>query len=233
MKPIRIGLLVAVVVAIVLFFVLGYGEYLTLDYLKEQRDRVLQLYNDHPVLTILAFIAVYVLLTSLSIPSATGLTLLAGALFDLFVGVIVVAVASTCGATFAFLLARYFFRDVVQTKFSKQLGFINRGMDRDGIFYLFAIRVAPAIPYFVVNAAMGLTTIRLWPYFWVSGIGMLGATTVFVNAGSQLGRLESFSGILSPGLMLALLLLGIFPLAVKLLLRAFGKLNESENRGDL
>ncbi|MCY3885830.1 MAG: TVP38/TMEM64 family protein [Gammaproteobacteria bacterium] len=215
MKPVQITLLVALVVAVICFFALGLTEYFSLSYLQEQRMRILDFYRENPVVTILLFILVYVALTGLSIPSATALTLLAGAIFDLVVGVIVVSFASVVGASIAFAFARYLFRDLVRTKFSDQLDTINRGIEKDGAFYLFAIRLVPIIPYFVVNVAMSLTTIRLWTFFWVSCIGMLAGTTVFVNAGSQLGQLDSLSGILSPGLIGSLILLGIFPLLAK------------------
>lgn len=221
MKPIQITLLVALVVAVICFFVFGLTEYFSLSYLQEQRMRILDFYRENPVATILLFVLVYVALTGLSIPSATALTLLAGAIFDLVVGVIVVSFASVIGASIAFAFARYLFRDLVRTKFPEQLETINRGIEKDGAFYLFAIRLVPVIPYFVVNVAMSLTTLRLWTFFWVSCIGMLAATTVFVNAGSQLGQLESLSGILSPGLIASLILLGIFPLLAK---RALGYL---------
>ncbi|MCY4143303.1 MAG: VTT domain-containing protein [Gammaproteobacteria bacterium] len=215
MKPPQIILVLVVVSVVVLFFALDISDYFSLAYLQEQRAKLVEFYSENPVVTILLFALVYIGLTSLSIPSATGLTLLAGAIFDLVTGVIVVSIVSTVGAGLAFLLARYLFRDVVQNKFATQLGPINDGIDRDGIFYLFAIRLVPTIPYFVVNAAMGLTTIKFWSFVWVSQIGMLATTIVFVNAGSQLGQLESLSGILSPTLIVALVLLGIFPLVAK------------------
>lgn len=215
MKPPQIILVLVVVSVVVLFFALDISDYFSLAYLQEQRAKLVEFYVENPVVTILLFALVYIGLTSLSIPSATGLTLLAGAIFDLVTGVIVVSIVSTVGAGLAFLLARYLFRDVVQNKFATQLGPINDGIDRDGIFYLFAIRLVPTIPYFVVNAAMGLTTIKFWSFVWVSQIGMLATTIVFVNAGSQLGQLESLSGILSPTLIVALVLLGIFPLVAK------------------
>ncbi|MXW52579.1 MAG: TVP38/TMEM64 family protein [Gammaproteobacteria bacterium] len=215
MKPIQIALLVAVILVIVCFFAFGLTEYFSLSYLQEQRLRLVDFYRDNPAITILVFILLYVALTGLSIPSATGLTLLAGAIFDLVVGVLVVSVASVCGASIAFVIARYLFREPVRKKFPQQLATINKGIEKDGAFYLFAIRLVPVIPFFVTNVAMSLTTIKLWTFFWVSSIGMLAGTTVFVNAGSQLGQLESFSGILSPTLVGSLVLLGVFPLLAK------------------
>lgn len=215
MKPIQIAILVAIVLIVVCFFALGLAEYFSLSYLQEQRLRLVDFYRSNPVLTILVYVLLYIALTGLSIPSATGLTLLAGAIFDLAVGVAVVSVASVIGASIAFVIARYLFREPVRKKFPKQLATINKGIEKEGAFYLFAIRLVPIIPFFVTNVAMSLTTIRLWTFFWVSYIGMLAGTTVFVNAGSQLGQLESLSGILSPALIGSLALLGLFPLLAK------------------
>lgn len=215
MKPIQIILLAAVVIAVICFFAFGLTEYFSLSFLQEQRLRIVDFYRDNPAITILLFVLLYVALTGLSIPSATGLTLLAGAIFDLVVGVLVVSVASVCGASVAFVIARYLFREPVRKKFPEQFATINKGIEKDGAFYLFAIRLVPVIPFFVTNVAMSLTTIKLWTFFWVSYIGMLAATTVFVNAGSQLGQLESMSGILSPALIGSLVLLGVFPLVAK------------------
>lgn len=215
MKPIQIALLVALVAVIVCFFALGLTEYFSLSYLQEQRQKLLDFYHTNPAITILVFVLIYIALTGLSIPSATALTLLAGAIFDLVVGVIVVSISSVVGASIAFVFARYLFRDLVRRKFPEQLETINRGIEKDGAFYLFAVRLVPVIPYFVVNVAMSLTVIRLRTYFWVSYVGMIAATIVFVNAGSQLGQLESISGILSPTLIGSLALLAVFPLLVK------------------
>ena len=215
MKPIQIALLVAVILVVVCFFAFGLTEYFSLSYLQEQRLRLVDIYRDNPLITILVFVLLYIALTGLSIPSATGLTLLAGAIFDLVVGVAVVSVASVIGASIAFLIARYLLRDLVRRKYPEQLATINKGIEKDGAFYLFAIRLVPVIPFFVTNVAMSLTTLRLWPFFWVSYVGMLAGTTVFVNAGSQLGQLESISGILSPVLIGSLALLGLFPLLAK------------------
>ena len=228
MKPIQIILLAAVVIVVICFFAFGLTEYFSLSFLQEQRLRIVDFYRDNPAITILLFVLLYVALTGLSIPSATGLTLLAGAIFDLVVGVLVVSVSSVCGASIAFVIARYLFREPVRKKFPEQFATVNKGIEKDGAFYLFAIRLVPVIPFFVTNVAMSLTTIRLWTFFWVSYIGMLAATTVFVNAGSQLGQLESMSGILSPALIGSLVLLGIFPLVAKWTLNYVRRKRSSE-----
>ena len=148
-------------------------------------------------------------------PGAAVLTLVAGAIFDLWVGVVIVSFSSTIGASLAFLLARYLFRDFVQARFSKHLKPINDGVEKDGSFYLFALRLVPLFPFVVINVAMALTPLRLWTFYYVSQLGMLGGTFVYVNAGSQLGQLESLSGILSPVLIGSFVLLGLFPLIAK------------------
>jgi pyruvate/2-oxoglutarate dehydrogenase complex dihydrolipoamide dehydrogenase (E3) component/uncharacterized membrane protein YdjX (TVP38/TMEM64 family) len=154
-------------------------------------------------------------MTGLSIPGATVLTLLAGAIFGFWLGVVLVSFASSIGATVAFLLSRFVLRDWVQARFGPQLRRVNEGVAREGAFYLFTLRIVPAVPFFVINVAMAITPIRAWTFYWVSQIGMLGATLVYVNAGTQLARLESPAGILSPGLLGAFVLLGLFPFAAK------------------
>lgn len=204
-----------IVVCIVLFFVLPVNEYFSLEYLQQQRRAIIDLYLARPVLVIATYVAIYVLLTGLSIPSATLLTLIGGAVFGLTTGTIVILSASTVGAVFAFILARYVLRDYVQSKFSKYLEQVNRGIAKEGAFYLFGLRVAPIVPYFVVNFVMALTPIRLWTYYWVTQLGMLPATILYVNFGKELGQLQSLSGILSWSLILSLIALGLFPLIAK------------------
>ena len=143
------------------------------------------------------------------------MTLIAGAIFGLSVGLVLVSFASTIGASIAFVLARYLFRDLVQRRFESALKPINEGVEKEGAFYLFALRLVPAVPFFAINVGMGLTPIRLWTFYWVSQLGMLAGTAVYVNAGQQLGQLESLSGIVSPMLIGSFVLLGLFPLIAK------------------
>ena len=215
MKRNQIILLVVAIMAIVLFFVFNLHEIVTLENAQAQRESVLAFYQENPILMIAGFAFVYIAVTGLSLPGAAILTLVAGAIFDLLVGVVLVSFASTIGASLAFLLARYLFRDFVQRRFSKYLKPINDGVETDGAFYLFALRLVPLFPFVVINVAMALTPIRLWTFFFVSQIGMLAGTVVYVNAGSQLGQLDSITGILSPMLIGWFVLLGLFPLLAK------------------
>jgi len=200
------------------FFYFDLGQYLSLDYLKQQHQTITQFYADNTVLTITAFFAMYVLITALSLPGAVILTLAAGAIFGFWVGLVMVSFASTAGATLAFLFSRFLFRDTVQNKFGSYLGAINKGVEEEGAFYLFTLRLIPAVPFFVVNLLMGLTPIKTGVYALVSQIGMLPGTAVFINAGNQLSKIESLGDILSPSLIAAFALLGIFPIAAKKLI---------------
>ncbi|MCY3541244.1 MAG: TVP38/TMEM64 family protein [Gammaproteobacteria bacterium] len=211
----KLALAAAVIVCIGLFFFLPLNEYLSFEYIQRQRSAIVDLYLAYPILFIATYVAVYVVLTGLSIPSATLLTLIGGAVFGTVTGTVVVLSASTLGAICAFVLARYVLRDYVQEKFSKYLGQVNRGVAEEGAFYLFGLRVVPVVPYFVVNFVMALTPIRLWTYYWVTQLGMLPGTVLYVNSGKELGKLQSASGILSWTLILSLVALGLFPLVAK------------------
>ena len=229
MKRNRIILLVAIVALVVLFFALGLHRYVNLEFFQAQRALLLGFYDDHPVLTIVVFLVGYIAMAALSIPGATIVTLAAGAVFGLPLGLALVSFASSIGATLACLLARYLFRDAVQNRFAKFLRPINQGVERDGAFYLFAMRLVPAIPFFVINLVMGLTPIRLWTFYWVSQLGMLAGTAVYVNAGKEVGQLESLSGIVSPTLIASFILLGVFPLVAK---KALGLISKRFKKGE-
>lgn len=207
----RIGLLAVVVVAVVLFFALDLGRYLSVAYLKQSQEAFAALYREHPVAVPAGFFAVYVLMAALSLPGAAVLTIAAGALFGLAVGTVLVSFASSLGALLAFLGARFVLRDEVRRRFGPRLQEIDRGLQEDGAMYLFSLRLVPLVPFFVINLAMGLTRTRAWTFYWVSQLGMLAGTMVYVNAGTQLGQLESLRGILSPALLGSFLLLAIFP----------------------
>lgn len=213
--------LVAVVVGLIsCFFYFDLGQYLTLSYLKAQRAEFQTYFQDNPFLTSAIFMGLYITATALSLPGAALLTLAAGGLFGLLWGTIMVSFASTIGATLSFLTARFLLRDWVQEKFGEKLKAINRGVEEEGAFYLLTLRLVPAFPFFMINLLMGLTPIRTVVYFFVSQVGMFPGTVVYVNAGTQLGELESVSGILSPGLIFSFALLGIFPLVAKKLMNA-------------
>ena len=212
---VKLVIAVAIVVCIGLFFILPAHDYLSLEYLQQQRRAIIDLYLAHPVVFIATYVTIYVVLTGLSIPSATLLTLIGGAVFGLARGTIVILFASTTGAVCAFILARYVLRDYVQKKCGKYMHQINRGFTEEGAFYLFGLRVAPVVPYFVVNFVIALTPIRIWTYYWVTQLGMLPGTILYVNSGKEIGKLQSLSGILSWSLILSLVALGLFPLVAK------------------
>ena len=200
------------------FFVLDLGRFFTLEYVQSQREIFLSFYAEHQMLTIALYFVVYVIVTGLSLPGAAIMTLVGGGIFGLLIGTIVVSFASTIGATLAFLVSRFVLRDYVQQKFGDKLRAINQGIEKEGAFYLFTLRLIPIFPFFVINLVMGVTPIKTIQFFFVSQIGMLAGTIVYVNAGSQLASIDSLSGILSPSLLLSFALLGLFPLLAKKLI---------------
>jgi uncharacterized membrane protein YdjX (TVP38/TMEM64 family) len=211
----RLMLLLALAALIAGFFALGLQRYLTLDYLKAQQAAIAALFQAHPLVVAATYFAVYVAVTALSLPGAALLTLFGGAVFGLWWGTLIVSFASSIGATLAFLSSRFLFRDAVQRKFGDKLRALNAGVEREGAFYLFTLRLVPLFPFFVINLAMALTPIRTRTFYWVSQLGMLLGTIVYVNAGAQLARIESARGILSPTLLISFALLGLFPLVAK------------------
>jgi len=214
----KLLLLAALAALVAAFFLFDLGQYLTLDYVKSRQAAFDAFYADNPLLCILGYMAVYILVTALSLPGALVMTLAGGALLGFWAGLLAVSFASTIGATLAFLVSRFVLRDWVQGRFGGRLRPINAGVEREGAFYLFSLRLVPVFPFFVINLVMGLTPIKTSVYYLVSQVGMLPGTMVYVNAGTQLGQIQGLSGILSPGLLLSFALLGIFPLAAKKLL---------------
>ncbi|MCY4450559.1 MAG: FAD-dependent oxidoreductase [Immundisolibacterales bacterium] len=211
----KLLVLAAVAVVVALFFTLDLGRYLDLEFLQAQRGRMHDLFLARPLLVGAVFFAIYVAVTGLSLPGAAVLTLVAGAIFGLGWGTVIVSFASTLGATCAFLLARYLARDTVRRRFAGALERIDGGVRKDGAFYLFTLRLVPVFPFFIINLAMGLTSMRVLAFAFVSQAGMLPGTLVYVNAGTRLGELESLAGILSPAILLSFALLGVFPLVAK------------------
>jgi pyruvate/2-oxoglutarate dehydrogenase complex dihydrolipoamide dehydrogenase (E3) component/uncharacterized membrane protein YdjX (TVP38/TMEM64 family) len=220
MKASKVLLVAALVALIAAFFALGGHRYLTFDQIKGQQAEIEVYYQAHPWQTVAGFFAVYVAVTGLSLPGAAIMSLVAGAIFGLLGGTVIVSFASSVGATLAFLASRFLLRDWVQRRFGQQLRAINEGVEREGGFYLFTLRLIPAIPFFAINLAMGLTPMRAWTFYWVSQCGMLAGTIVYVNAGTQLASISTPAGILSPGLIGAFVLLGIFPLVAKRIVNA-------------
>ena len=211
----RLIIVSVIVLLVVLFFVFDLGQYFTLSRLKERQQEFNQFYQENTFTTLAFYMGTYILVTALSLPGAAVMTLAGGALFGFWVGTIVVSFASTIGATLAFLVSRFLLRDWVQNKFGNRLRKINDGIQRDGAFYLFTLRLVPIFPFFAINLAMGLTPIRTLVYYVVSQIGMLPGTMVYVNAGTQLAEIQSPGGILSMDLLLSFALLGAFPWIAK------------------
>ena len=210
MSKSKLLVLAVIAAAITAFFVFDLKQYVSLDYFQAQRAAIEAQVQAYPLRTALLFFGVYVAVTGLSLPGAAIMTLTAGALFGLLWGTVIVSFASTLGATLAFLASRFLLRDWVQQRFGDRLRPINEGIAREGAFYLFALRLVPAFPFFVINLVMGLTPIRTSTYYWVSQLGMFAGTLVYVYAGTQLGAFK-----ISAGLLLAFALLGIFPLLAK------------------
>ena len=213
-------ILFAFLALIAAFFAFDLGQYLSLNYIKQRQADFGALYAQRPAFVIGAFLAAYIAVTALSLPGAAIMTLAGGAIFGVLVGTLIVSFASSIGATLAFLVSRYVLRDSIQSKFGNKLAEINKGIDKDGAFYLFTLRLVPLIPFFVINLVMGLTRLKTFTFYWVSQLGMLAGTVVFVNAGTQLSRIESLRGILSPGLIASFVLLGVFPLIAKKIVEA-------------
>lgn len=219
MPWVKLAVLVAVIIGVGAAWA-AWGDRLSLELLVEREAELRQLRDDHPVLVCGGAFAAYVVVTACSLPVAMLFSLAIGWYFGFWRGVVLVSFASTSGATLAFLMSRYLLRDAFQRRFGERLRAFNAALDREGAFYLFALRLTPAVPFFVINVVMGLTRLRVWTFWWVSQLGMLAATCVFVYTGSEFPDLKTLSergaaGILSPGLIAAFVLLGVFPLVAK------------------
>ncbi len=211
----KVTVLVVIAAAAVSFFAFDLDTFFTLENIKKHQLELVDWRDASPFIFSLAYFLIYVLITAMSLPGAVVMTLVGGGIFGLWWGTALVSFASSAGATLAFLVARYLFRDFVQRRFGDRLEPINRGIAREGAYYLFTLRLVPVFPFFLINILMGLTPVKTWTFYWVSQTGMLLGTLVFVNAGTRLAGLEELGGILSPGLLFSFLLLGIFPLLAK------------------
>lgn len=209
------GILLAVILLVFVFKVLELERYLSLEFMKSSRESFGALYARHRFLVIASYMIIYISVTSLSLPGAAVLTLAGGALFGVIVGTVVVSFASTIGATLACFVSRFILREWVQNKFGEKLKAVNRGIEKEGAFYLFTLRLIPAFPFFMINLVMGLTRMRFFTFYWVSQVGMLAGTIVYVNAGRQLAKIDSISGIFSPSVIISFVILGLFPITVK------------------
>lgn len=225
MKKHHRRILVVAIIVMVLLVVYNYGlhEQLNLENIKHKKDQLLALYQNHPIKTILVFSFVYVLSTALSIPGAALLTLLGGSLFGVLLGTIIVSFTSTLGATLAFLTSRFIIRESIEKRFNDRLTLINTGIKKEGAFYLFSLRLIPIFPFVVINLVMGLTQMKTWTFYWVSQIGMLAGTIVYVNAGTQLSKINELKHVLSPVLIGSFVALGLLPLGLNKLLPVFKK----------
>ena len=211
----KLTLVVVLIALVAAFFAFDLGQYLSLAYLKQRQADFAALYAERPLLVIGAYALIYIVVFALALPVGAVISLAGGALFGVWIGSLVVSFASSIGAALAFLASRYVLGDSVRQRFGARLDEVDKGIAKDGAFYLFTLRLIPAIPPAAINLLFGLTKMRTWTFYWVSQLGMLAGTIVYVNAGTQLGRLDSLKGILSPGLIGSFVLLGIFPLVAK------------------
>ena len=211
----KLAIVGVIAVLVILFFAFGLHKYMTLSYLQQSRETFQALYAEHTVLVLLSFFVFYIAVVAVNLPGATVMTLAAGALFGFWVGLVLVSFASSIGATLACMVARYLLRDWTRAKLGSWYDKVNAGIEKEGALYLFTMRLIPAIPFFVINFGMALTNMRVTTFYWVSQVGMLAGTAVYVNAGRELGQISTMSDILSPGLILSFVVLGVFPLAVK------------------
>ena len=219
----KIIILLALAAIALAFFVFDLGRFFSLTYIKQSQQTFSELYNARPVFITAVFFVIYVTITALSLPGAAIMTLAAGASFGLIWGTVVVSFASTLGATCAMLISRYVLRDSIEKRFGAKLAEVNKGVEKEGAFYLFTLRLLPLIPFFVLNVLMGLTKMKTWTFFWVSQLGMLAGTIAYVNAGTEIAKIDSLRSILSPGLIGSFVLLGLFPLLMKKVLNFFKK----------
>ncbi len=219
----KLMLLMAVLIGIVAFFAFDLGRFFSLEFLQQSQARFAELRAQQPLALAAGYFLLYVAVAALSLPGATIVTLAGGAIFGLGWGLLLVSFASSIGATLAFLTARFLLRDSVQSRFGQRLAEVDKGIQKDGAFYLFTLRLIPVVPFFVINLLMGLTKMKAWTFYWVSQIGMLAGTAVYVNAGTQLGQLTSLQGIVSPGLLGSFVLLGLFPLIARKIVEAVQK----------
>ena len=223
MRTRQLLVLLLLALAIGAFVALDVGRFLSFEQLKASQASFAELHAAQPLTVAAVYFLIYVAATALSFPGATIITLAGGAIFGLWQGLLIVSFASTIGATLAFVASRFVLRDWVEAKFGSRLADINAGVDKEGAFYLFTLRLIPVVPFFLINLLMGLTRMKTWTFFWVSQVGMLAGTAVFVNAGTQLAQLDSLQGILSPALLGSFVLLGVFPLIARRIVAAVQK----------
>ncbi|WP_440889240.1 TVP38/TMEM64 family protein [Vibrio sp. WZ-1] len=211
-KKLILGL---ILLATIVFLGVSFGQYLTLENAKAQQEALNTFISQNFVLAAATYFFAYIAITAFSIPGAAVVTLLGAALFGFWTSLLLVSFASTIGATVAFLSSRYLLREWVQSKFGNKLNAINQGVEKDGAFYLFSLRLIPVFPFFLINLLMGLTPMTIARFYLTSQVGMLPGTAVYLNAGTQLATIDSLSGIVSPTVLASFALLGLFPIIAK------------------
>ncbi|MFM2656772.1 TVP38/TMEM64 family protein [Vibrio owensii] len=211
-KKLILGL---ILLATIIFLGVNFGQYLTLENAKAQQQALNSFIDQNFVFAAATYFFAYIAITAFSIPGAAVVTLLGAALFGFWTSLLLVSFASTIGATIAFLSSRYLLREWVQSKFGNKLSAINQGVEKDGAFYLFSLRLIPVFPFFLINLLMGLTPMSVARFYLTSQIGMLPGTAVYLNAGTQLATIDSLSGIVSPTVLASFALLGLFPIIAK------------------
>lgn len=217
-QRLKLILLTIFILVVAMFFYFDIGQYLSLEFFTEQRAAIDSYKAEHFVVTAAVYFAIYLIVFAFALPAGAILTLVGGALFGFWWGVLLVSFASSLGSTVAFLAARFFARDWVNQRFAGRLNTINKGIEKDGAFYLLTLRLVPVFPPALINLAMGLSSIKTWTFYWISQLGMLAGTAVYINAGTELAKIDISEGILTPGLFAAFVLLGVFPLIAKWML---------------
>lgn len=222
-KLIKLIIFLIVILLISLFFYFDFSRYFNFNILKMEIDKLQAFKNDHFTLSLLCYWVVYTLFVGVSLPGATILSLACGAIFGLFWGCIIVSFAFSVGSTLSFLSSRILFQDIVQKYFGKYFDKINEGFNEDGVFYLFTLRITPIFPYTLVNLVLGLTTVKVWTFYWITQIGSIAAVLIYVNAGTQIGKISSMKDIFTPNILCSLILLGLFPLLAKMIIKRLKK----------
>jgi len=211
----KIAIILIAIVIITIFYIFDLDRFLTLSYIKNSQENFKALLSEHTLFVIACYMGIYILVTSISLPGATVLTLAGGALFGLWVGTIIVSISSAIGATIACFFSRFLLRDWVNARFGDRVKTIDEGIKNEGAFYLFSLRLIPVFPFFVINLVLGLTKMSLFKFAWVSQLGMLLGTIVYVNAGKEIAKIDSLSGILSLNLIFSFILLVASPIVIK------------------
>lgn len=222
-KIIKFLILLIVALLISLFFYFDLARYFHFNILKLEIDKLQAYKNDHSAFSLVCFWLFYTLFVGVSLPGATILSIASGAIFGMYWGCIIVSFAFSIGSTLSFLSSRILFQDIVQKYFGKHFDKINEGFNKDGIFYLFTLRITPIFPYTLVNLVLGLTSVKVWTFYWITQIGSLATVLIYVNAGTQLAKINSIGDIFTPNLLCSLILLGLFPLLVKIIIKRVQK----------